>query len=138
MHCTPSVVKKFGTLGGNVNSPASRSSVRTTRKLAPYRTPGISYRSTKSRGGLVPFAESLRGPRCLNPINSVGNSSLPLCQEEGEGLGQWVRVTIALGWLSTRSGKLGVTRAHPRSRESGHTRLSRDPDESKPPAGQYG
>ena len=100
MHCVPSVVKKFGMLGGNANSPANKSNVRTTRKPAPYRTPCISYTSTKSRDGLVLFAESPKGPRCPNPVKFVGNSSSPSSQKEGGGnRAQRVRVTIVLGSL---------------------------------------
>ena len=75
MHCTFSVVKRFGTLSDNPNPPASRNNVHTTGKWAPYRTLCISCRSTKSRGAPAPSVESLRGPQYLNPVNFAGNSS---------------------------------------------------------------
>ena len=75
IHCTLSVFKKFGSLGGDAHPPTNRSSVHTPRKLVPYRTPCISCRSTTSRDVLVPFAGSQRGLRYRNPANFAGGSS---------------------------------------------------------------
>jgi len=97
MHCTFSVVVKLGFSGGNASPPASRSSVRTIRKPVPYRTLCISYRSTRSRDVLVPFAGSPRGLQCLNPISFAGDSSSTSSQKEGGGARlQRVRVAIVL------------------------------------------
>jgi hypothetical protein len=100
IHCTLSVVIKFGLLSNNADPPASRSSAHTTRKPGPYRTLCKSCTLTRRRDAPVRFAESLRDLRCLNLARFVGDSSSTSSQKGRRA--RRVRVTIVLNWNRRR------------------------------------